>query len=312
MILEKHFVFDPVTGCVPTNLADIETYLQEKADHFKDYNNWSSKTEHIALYQELLDMVTEDIAAPDIDTTPISHLLYYDKFNATKFIMYFDLVLILGSITYNVFDYGRNAFNHAENGQHGAIDKVDMITRGYAELVEAKRRNAKAAYGSTLIFTTILEAELKSKFKGIVTDELVAAVEAKIRSGSYVPTPDDNALIDCLKGNRTDYNSVYVLTEAANQLFIRADVYDPQNRSEQEKLMLNKTTLNQLLQSNIFAAKAEPTFLQMMKLLFGTGNLNLRNDIAHGGFGYQNYYHTSGAALMYLLLIAVVNDFWKQ
>ncbi len=312
MILEKHFVFDPVTGCIPTNLPDISAYVQAKVDHFKDYNNWTSKNEHIALYQELLKMVSEDIAAPDIDISPISHLLYYDKFNATKFIMYFDLVLILGSITYNVFDYGGNAFNHAENGQHGAIDKVDMITRGYAELVEAKKENAKTAYGSTLIFTTILEAELKSKFKGIVIDELVAAIETKIQNGSYVPSSDDNVLIDCLKGNRTDYNSVYVLTEAADQLFIKADVYDPQNKSEQENLVLNKTTLNQLLQSNIFAAKAEPPFLQMMKLLFGTGNLNLRNDIAHGGFGYQNYYHTSGAALLYLLLIAVVNDFWKQ
>lgn len=312
MILEKHFVFNPNTGCVPANLDDIKAYVNAKVTHFKDYQNWISKNEHISLFQELLNMVAEDIQAPDIDASPISHILYYNIFDPKKIVIYFDLVFILGTIAYNVFDYGDNALNHTEDGQHGAINMSKMIAQGYNELVTTKRINGSTAYGSTLIFTTVIEAELKRKFKWIVIEELVASVESRIQNGSYNPTADDIILIDCLKGHRTDYNSVFVFTEGADQLFTRANVYDPQHTSEQRNLMLNKTTLNQLLQSYIFSLKAEPAFLEIMKLIFGTNSLNLRNDIAHGGHTYQNYYHTAGAGLLYLLLFSVVNDFWKM
>ena len=310
MILEKHFVFMPDTGIQAKNFDDIKTYIQTKITHFQDYHNWTSKNEHISLYQEILDMVAEDILAPDVDTSPISHLLYFDKLDIDKCIKYYDVVYILGTIAYNVFDYDKNALNHTEDGQHGAINLADMVYRGYKDLVAIKKINGYAAYEPILIFTTVIEAELKRKFKKIIIDELVAAVELKIQNGTYVPSIEDTTLIDCLKGNRTDHNSIYVLTEGADSLFKQANVYDPHRISEQENLILNKTTLNQLLRSNIFATKAESSFLQIMQLLFGTNDLNLRNNIAHGGFTYQNYHHTSVAGLLYLLLVAVTNDFW--
>lgn len=311
MILEKHFKFDQYAGCVATNFADIEKYVEAKMLHFQDYNNWTSKQEHIALFQEMLNMVNEDIISPDIDTAGISHLLYHDKFDARKFVLYYDLVFVLGSIAYNTFDYDKNALNHTEDGQHGPINMGDMVWRGYCELAATKTQKLKAAYGSTLIFTTVLEAELKRKFKWILIDELSADVETKIRNGSYIASAEEQVLLDCLRNRRNDFDSVYATTVAADDLFDRAGVYTPQVSAEQKNLMKNKMTLNQLLQSNIFKVKAEPVFIEIMKLLFGTNNLNLRNDIAHGGFGYQNYYHTAGAALLYLMLNAVICDYWK-
>ena len=138
------------------------------------------------------------------------------------------------------------------------------------------------------------------------------SVEKKIAQGLYSPTPDDSTLIDCLLNRRSDYDSVYATTIAADSLFEKSDVYDSTNKTSLKNLILNKLTLNQLLQSAVFSAKAEPSFLEVMQLLFGTGNLNLRNDIAHGAFGYQNYYHLSATGVLYFMMNAVVNDFWKQ
>lgn len=84
------------------------------------------------------------------------------------------------------------------------------------------------------------------------------------------------------------------------------------NKKTEQNLILNKITLNQMIQSDSFSTKAEPVFLVMMKLLFGTKTLNLRNNIAHAGLEYQNYYHVSAAAMLYLILTAVVNDYWKK
>ena len=311
MILEKHFEFRPDTGCKAINFADVEMYVRNKITHFQDFSNWSSKQEHLALFQEMLTMVIEDTQYPDIDDSAISNLLYYNTFDKRKFILYYDLVFILGSIAFNVFDYDKNALNHTEDGQHGAINMADMVTRGYNELVTVKHSHSVAAYGATLIFTTVLEAELKRKFKWIIIDELASNAELAIQNGTFIATADDQTLLDCLKGRRNDYNSVYATTIAANELFNRAGVYCSQQQQELHSLILNKMTLNQLLQSSIFQSKAQPVFSEIMKLLFGTNNLNLRNDIAHGGFGYQNYYHTAGAGLLYLLLNAVICDYWR-
>ena len=311
MVLEKHFEFKRDTGCMAINIADVEAYVNNKMIHFRDFRNWTSKQEHLALFQELLTMVNEDIQNPDINDSDISHLLYYDAFDRKKFILYYDLVFILGSIAYNVFDYDKNALNHTEDGQHGPINLADMVQRGYDELVAVKRTGGKAAYGSTLIFTTVLEAELKRKFKQIIIDELTSSVEAAIQSGSFANTAEDRVLLDCLEDKNSEYNSVYVTTQGADELFTRSGVYNSHQSSEYHSLILNKMTLNQLLQSSIFQAKAQPVFTEILTLLFGTNNLNLRNDIAHGGFGYQNYYHTTGAALLYWSLNSVIFDYWR-
>lgn len=91
------------------------------------------------------------------------------------------------------------------------------------------------------------------------------------------------------------------------ELFKNVGVLETANQ-DQKNILLNKTTLNQLLGYSFFANKVEPAFLAIMKLLFQTGNLNLRNDIAHGGFGYKNYYHTSATGLLYFMSTFVFND----
>ena len=80
------------------------------------------------------------------------------------------------------------------------------------------------------------------------------------------------------------------------------------SNKDQENLLLNNTTLNQLLDYSIFSNKVEPTFLKIMKLLFQRKKLNLRNDIAHGAFGYKNYYHISATSVLYFMSTFVIKD----
>lgn len=74
-------------------------------------------------------------------------------------------------------------------------------------------------------------------------------------------------LLDCLKGRRNDYKSVYAITIAANDIINRAHVYCSQQQ-ELQKMILNKITINQLIQSSKFQPKAQPAFSEILKLLF--------------------------------------------
>lgn len=249
MILEKHFKFDPVEGFQATNISEINDYISEKIDYFRVYDNWKSKKEHLELYHEMLDMINEDLNNVDVDLSGVSSILYYDKIDKKKAVLYYDLVYVLGTISLNVFDFGKNALNHVEDGEHGAINLGSMVQYGYDELISAKKNN-KPTYGATLALTTSIEGELKRKFKYIIQQELSKDVEKKIQNGTYSPSSDDRTLLDCLLGRKKCFNSIYVTTIGGDELFKKAEVYDASSAvsKEQSNLMLNKTTLNQMLQ----------------------------------------------------------------
>ena len=254
-------------------------------------------------------MYNEDIQNPQIDMSEMSNIVYSDKVNIKQMIQYFDLVWILGSIAFNIFDYGNNALNHTEDGMNGPINMGEMVWQAYNQLHIAKINGEKTAYGATLIFTTVLESELKKKFKILFIQDKLAEVDNIVSQGTYSLSEDEKKLIKYLRQdeNAKEFNAVYATTQAAYELFKNVGVLETANQ-DQKNILLNKTTLNQLLGYSFFANKVEPAFLAIMKLLFQTGNLNLRNDIAHGGFGYKNYYHTSATGLLYFMSTFVFND----
>ena len=130
-----------------------------------------------------------------------------------------------------------------------------------------------------------------------------------VNQGGYSLTEEEKELIKFLShdADAKSYNGVYATTYAAYDLFKAVGVLDTTN-NDQKNLLLNKTTLNQLLGYTFFQSKVEPAFLETMKLLFQTNNLNLRNDIAHGGFGYKNYYHTATTSLLFFMATLVITD----
>lgn len=309
MVLQKSFKCTPENGLICVNTDDVSTYIQNKVELFRNYENYTSKQKKIELLEEVLQMYNEDIQNPQIDMSEMSNIVYSDKVNIKQMIQYFDLVWILGSIAFNIFDYGNNALNHTEDGMNGPINMGEMVWQAYNQLHIAKINGEKAAYGATLIFTTVLESELKKKFKILFIQDKLAEVDNIVSQGTYSLSEDEKELIKYLRQdeNAKEFNAVYATTQAAYELFKNVGVLETANQ-DQKNILLNKTTLNQLLGYSFFANKVEPAFLAIMKLLFQTGNLNLRNDIAHGGFGYKNYYHTSATGLLYFMSTFVFND----
>lgn len=309
MVLQKSFKCTPENGLICVNTDDVSNYIQNKVELFRNYENYTSKQKIIELLEEVLQMYNEDIQNPQIDMSEMSNIVYSDKVNIKQMIQYFDLVWILGSIAFNIFDYGNNALNHTEDGMNGPINMGEMVWQAYNQLHIAKINGEKTAYGATLIFTTVLESELKKKFKILFIQDKLAEVDNIVSQGTYSLSEDEKELIKYLRQdeNAKEFNAVYATTQAAYELFKNVGVLETANQ-DQKNILLNKTTLNQLLGYSFFANKVEPAFLAIMKLLFQTGNLNLRNDIAHGGFGYKNYYHTSATGLLYFMSTFVFND----
>lgn len=309
MVLQKSFKCTPENGLICVNTDDVSNYIQNKVELFRNYENYTSKQKKIELLEEVLQMYNEDIQNPQIDMSEMSNIVYSDKVNIKQMIQYFDLVWILGSIAFNIFDYGNNALNHTEDGMNGPINMGEMVWQAYNQLHIAKINGKKTAYGATLIFTTVLESELKKKFKILFIQDKLAEVDNIVSQGTYSLSEDEKELIKYLRQdeNAKEFNAVYATTQAAYELFKNVGVLETANQ-DQKNILLNKTTLNQLLGYSFFANKVEPAFLAIMKLLFQTGNLNLRNDIAHGGFGYKNYYHTSATGLLYFMSTFVFND----
>lgn len=310
MVLQKSFRFTPNDGLICVNLNDVSSYIEEKMEMFRDYNNYTSKQKKIELLAEILKMYNEDIQNPQIDMSAMNNMVYSDKLDTNQMLQYYDVVWILGTIVYNVFDYGKNAVNHFEDGINGPIDMSEMLWQAYSQLHVVKMNGEKTAYGATLIFTTVLESELKRKFKDNFIQEKLTEVDNIVNQGGYSLTEEEKKLIKFLRhdADAKSYNGVYATTYAAYDLFTAVGVLDTANKNDQKNLLLNKTTLNQLLGYSFFQSKVEPAFLETMQLLFQTNNLNLRNDIAHGGFGYKNYYHTAATSLLFFMATLVITD----
>lgn len=307
MILNKHFVFDQHKGLQCTNMDDVNTYVTEKINIFCDYNNYVDKSKKLNLLQEIIDMYNEDILNKDVDITGIQHVKYHDKIDQNQMYMYYDFIIILGSIICHVFDYDKNALKCVEDGVNGPIDMAKMVEMAYKEFHDAKVNNTVAC-GATLMFVTIFESELKRKFKTRFLHKKANEIERLISNGTITLTTEQRDLLDMIedKPNHKTFNNVYATTQAAYELFNFSGVLD--NPTEQKSLLLNQTTLNQLLGYSFFRNEVEPAFLQVAEYLFKTTNLNLRNDMAHGGFGYKNYFHLSATGVLFFMCTFVFND----
>lgn len=304
MILEKHFTFE-TTGLQCTNQSDVESYIQDKVNHFSSYNNWSSKAERLALIKEINTMFDEDEDEHiiDIDLSGVSSILFYDKINKANVIMFYDYLYILGTISWAVFDRPGIRLVNAENGIHGAVNTADLFNRAYNEMVYSKINGASQYVAApVLILATLVESQSKLKFKEYYLQKKLDEVDLLIQAGTVNPSQDDTILIDCLRHRRRDYNSVYVETDGVIELLSRFGVCID---SEAKKLLNNTITLNQLVQYAEFRNEVEPEFIIALERIFGTSNLNLRNDAAHGGYGYRNYFYAGVAGTLYYLLTMI-------
>ena len=248
------------------------------------------------------------------DTAPISGFHLFNIHDHSEImLMYYDIIFIMGTIFLNIFDRPLNRLDHVEDGLNGPVSTATMFITAYNELVLCKADH-KVPYGSNLIFATLLENALKAVVKFACSREWLTALNQAIQSGTLVLKPDEDDLFAFLLQNyeltKTPcgvmFDSVVATTTAFYNLLIKYEVLATTDK-EAEKLLLNKFTLNPFLNSTICQSKIEAPYLQLVKLLFGVGNLNLRNNLAHCNYGYLNYHTICVAALLYSLMSMLSN-----
>lgn len=188
MILEKHFSFNPAKGLEATNQPDMDAFIRGKAKHFSDCKNWLSKTERLALLDEINRMFDEDEQNIDVDLSKLAPTLYSDKIEKRNAIMYFDYLYVLGAISWDVFDRPGNRLVDVQNGIHGAVSTADIMCVAYNDMITHKRTGDIVFVPSAaLILATLVESQCKIKFREYYTQNKLDELEAIINAGTYSP-----------------------------------------------------------------------------------------------------------------------------
>lgn len=310
----KNFIITPDNGLMLINTADRDAYLHDKINHFAIHANYISKSERLRLIQEILDMYNTDCTTATFDTSDISgfHLFNINDHREIM-LMYYDIIFIMGTIFLNVFDRPLNRLDHVEDGLNGPVSTATMFLAAYNELVFCKADN-KVPYGSNLIFATLLENDLKTVVKIAYSRECLTALNQVINIEALILTPDEADLLAFLINyyelSTTPcgvmFDGIVATTTAFYNLLVKYAIIVPTDM-EAKKLLLNKFTLNPFLNSPICKSKIDASFLQLIKLLFDTDKLNLRNNLAHCNYGYLNYHTICVASLLYSLMSMLSN-----
>lgn len=305
----KEFKITLEEGLVLQNLDKRNTYMLDKINFFSEYNNYIDKGKKIAFFQEILDMYEYDCQSATFDSTSLSSLEFFEiEEHKNNMLAYYNIIIIMGGIALNIFDKPLNRLRYAYEGINGPINTSQMLVRGYEELIRCKV-NGTIPYGANLIFATLLESNLKSLIKVEFTKKSLQRIEEKINSGDIVLTDYETRYLDFLLyeydlsniRSSIQFEGVKATTQELYKLLIKYNIIEPQD-NEAERLIQNTCTLNQLLGSTICAEIVEPTYLALIKMLFNTKKLNLRNNLAHCNYGYMNYHTLNVAALLYLLV----------
>lgn len=315
MFFNKNFKFDLEKGLTLINSIDRDNYLKNKIDHFSIYSNFSSKDERLNFLGEIIDMCDYDMNNATFDFSQMPAIQGTNICDLKPQMIYFyNLAVILGGVFLNVFDKNGNRIARVEDGKNGPISTNSMFTSAYNELINSKNNNLDSNYGSTLIFTTLFEKDIKEHTKVIYAKQYLNLLKTEIATENIVLTTDENNLLDFLQyhygmidGRKTTvrFDSVKATTEMQYRLLKKYSIIPHDENIE--KLLCNKFTLTPFLRSSLFKDIADDRFHKIVSLAFDPLNLNLRNNLAHCNFTYMNYYSLYITALMYVLFTMVAD-----
>ena len=317
MFFAKRFKFSMGRGLEIINKDDLNAYIHQKVEHFSKYENYSNKEEKLKLLDEIVQMCEYD---KDTATFDYSLLPTFEGFNIAdkeeEMIYYYNLAFILGGIFLNVFDRENNLIKRVEDGISGAISTRSMFLSAYDELIRCKNDNLKPAYGATLIFATLIEKDIKEHTKRICAKKYIVDLKTEIDAGRITLTADENKLFDFLQFQygiipsritTANFDPIIACSQMQYDLLAKYNIISSNDRKI-EDLLCNKITLNQLLQCQTFINIADTRFVTFATLLFGTGNVNLRNNLAHCNTTYSNYYSIHVTALLFALFTMVSDE----
>lgn len=316
MFFNKNFKFDLAQGLTLINTTDRDNYLKNKIDHFSIYSNYSSKDERLNFLGEIIDMCDYDMNNATFDFPQMPAIQGTNICDLKPHMIYFyNLAVILGGVFLNVFDKNGNRIARVEDGKNGPISTNSMFISAYNELINSKNNNLASNYGSTLIFATLFEKDIKEHTKVIYAKQYLNLLKNEITAGNITLTDDEKNLFDFLqyqyelidiRKTTVYFDSVKATTEMQYQLFKKYNIIS--NDANIEKLLCNKFTLTPFLRSSLFKDIVDDRFEKILSLVFEPSNLNLRNNLAHCNFTYINYYSIYITALIFMLFTMVADE----
>lgn len=316
MFFNKKFKFDLVQGLTLVNTAELNTYINDKINHFSIYQNYSSKDEKLKFLGEIIDMCNYDISNATFDYSQLPNIHGSNIADMqSNMIYYYNLAVILGGVFLNVFDKKGNRIASVEDGISGPISTNSMFVQAYRQLIYSKNNGLSPAYGATLILATLFEKEIKEHTKRIYAKQYINSLKNEISVGNIALTSQENDLLDFLQyqyemiSHRTTTTCFDSVQATSNMLYSLLEKYNIiSNDPNIKKLLCDKFTLTPFIRSSLFKNIADDRFVEIVSILFDSSELNLRNNLAHCNFTYINYYSIYITALLYLLFTMVADE----
>ena len=110
-MFDKKFTFTYENGLTIPEREEIDIYIYEKAEHFKNYSNYSNKEELLKFFQEILDMINHDDTTAEFDFSEIDGSVGF-PFAKDNMIRWYDIAHIMGSVFLLAFDAEENQLHH--------------------------------------------------------------------------------------------------------------------------------------------------------------------------------------------------------
>lgn len=322
MTFNKEFYFDLPKGLVLKNTDDRDLYIKEKIEYFSDFKHYTNKEDLLSLLDEIANMCSNDKQNSKFNYFGMPQNFDHSyKFDEEKMIKYYNVIVILGGIFLNVFDKPGNKLSYAEEGNNGAISTSDMFIRAYNELCYcASSENISPAYGATLIFATLFEKDLKTYTKQYYVKKYLSQLLDDIKNNNCQIQTQDLDLFEFLLYNfelstvnnsKVIFDGITATTTKLYDFLLRYNLIVTKN-DNLRLLIQNKITLTRFLRSKEFLDIADHRFAEIVKILFESKELNLRNNLAHCNFDYQNYYSLQTTALLYVLFTMISNNYFLK
>lgn len=303
-----------------TSRNNLDNFIQTQISIFKEYNNYVDKEKWFDLFDNIFSFIDDDLNNAVFDFQGLENVIHDIEQAKKTIVLYYNIGYALGSVIYGVFDEPKNQLKDITEGFEGAITPRDLLKYGYLELVNHKRiGDTSPAFGANFVFASIIEEELKTHLKRYYAIKYLKELQDKINNNEVVLNTDEDELYDYLCHNyeissqrkyQKEFDAIYAT--GIKQFDLLSNYTDITNYPNIKKLFERSVTLNQLRTESYFENIVEDRFKKMMLYLFGTGNLNLRNNFAHANLTYVNYHYLGFTSVLFLITHFIASEFFYK
>lgn len=325
---DRHNISAPALTLI--NQQERESFIIERAKKFQNVSYYSDKENQLNLLKEITDMCDYDMKTATYDTSDINHWEGAENLaNKNEIVYTYNLVAMLGALSYMILDKDGIRLNKIEASNPLPFSTAHMVKQAYTELLEARsleyrirdgllpRNYPVTAYGATLIFSSIIEHELKLHTKIYYTRKFIKEIETKVSKDHIVLDEKEQHLINYNKKQRdladsyndpTTFDAHTATHERFYNLLVKYHLVKASDKDIKGIFEMGELTLNKLVQSKYFKRICDPRFQKTMNYVFGRNRLNLRNQLSHCSVKYFNYYNINVTALLYHLFFMISEE----